>query len=72
MSTLSVPLTPELSKMIDKLIQNGVASNKAELARKAIEYFAREQAIQDVLQADKELADGKVLKGDLDEIAKKL
>lgn len=69
---LSVPLTPELSKMIDKLIQDGVATNKADLARKAIERLAEEHAIQVVLDAEKELADGKLLKGDLDDLAKKL
>ena len=44
MSTLSVPLTPELENMIDKLIQDGVAGNKAELARKAaiIERYVEE------------------------------
>ena len=72
MSTLSVPLTPELERMIDKLVQDGVASNKAELARKAIEFYAEEQAIQDVLQAEREVSEGKFLEGDLDELAKKI
>lgn len=69
---LSVPLTPELSKMVDKLVKDGVATNKADLARKAIERLAEEHAIQVVLDAEKELADGKLLKGDLDDLAKKL
>lgn len=70
MSMLSVPLTPELEEKINRLVEDGVAPNKAELARKAIEFFAEEQAIQDVLRAEKELADGKLLSGDLDELAK--
>lgn len=72
MSLLSVPLTPELEKMIEKLINDGVASNKAELARKAIEKLAEDHAVQIVLQAEKELGEGKGLKGDLDDLAKKL
>jgi len=72
MSTLSVPLTPELSKMIDKMVESGVGANKAEVARKAIEYFAEEKAIEAVLKAEKEVAEGKILRGDLDELAKKL
>lgn len=69
---LSVPLTPELENMIEKLLQDGVAANKADLARKAIERLAEDHAVQAVLTAEKELADGKILRGDLDELAKKL
>lgn len=65
---LSVPLTPELENMIEKLLQDGVASNKADLARKAIEKLAEDHAVAVVLQARKEPS----LKGDLDELAKKI
>jgi len=65
---LSVPLTPELSKMIEKMLQDGVAANKADLARKAIEKMAEEHAVDVVLKAQKE----PTLKGDLDELMKKL
>ncbi len=67
MSLLSVPLTPKLEKMINKMVEDGVASNKAELARKAIEQLAERQAIQDVLEAQKEPN----LSGNLRELAKK-
>jgi len=72
MSLLSVPLTPELEKNINWLVDRGIAKNKADAARKAIEFFVEEQAVRDVLQAEKELKDGKVLRGNLDELAKKL
>lgn len=72
MSTLSVPLTPELSKIMDKLVEDGVAANKADAARKAIEFYAENQAIEDVLRAEREAKDGKILKGNLDELAKKI
>lgn len=68
MSTLSVPLTPELEKMIDKLIKDGVAGNKAELARKAIEKMAEDHAVKTVINAEKEPS----LKGNLDELMKKI
>ena len=67
MSMLSVPLTPELEKTIERLVKDGVATNKADLARKAIEHFAEKQAIEDVLRAERE----PVLRGDLDELLKK-
>lgn len=72
MSLLSVPLTPDLEEMINRLVKNGAAPNKAALVRKAIKLFAEEQAVRDVLEAEKELADGKILRGNLDELAKKL
>lgn len=72
MSLLSVPLTPELEQTINRLVKDGVASNKAALVRKAIEFFAEEQAIKDVLQAEKELKEGRILRGDLKELAKKI
>lgn len=72
MSMLSVPLTPELEQTVNRLVEDGVAANKADLARKAIEYFARQQAIEDVLMAERELREGKLLSGDLDELAKKI
>ena len=67
MSLLSVPLTPKLEKMIDKMIEDGVAPNKAELARKAIEKYAEDQAVQAVLDAEREPS----LSGNLRELAKK-
>lgn len=67
MSMLSVPLTPELEEKINRLVEDGVAPNKAELARKAIEFFAEEQAIQDVLRAQNEPN----LKGNFRDLLKK-
>lgn len=67
MSMLSVPLTPALEETIERLVKDGIAANKAELARKAIEYFAEQQAIEDVLRAEREPS----LSGDLDELAKR-
>jgi len=64
---LSVPLTPALEETIERLVKDGIAANKADLARKAIEYFAEQQAIEDVLRAERE----PTLRGDLDELAKK-
>lgn len=72
MSTLSVPLTPELSKIMDKLVEDGVAANKADAARKAIEFYAEDQAVCAVLRAEREVKDGKILRGNLDELVKKI
>lgn len=71
MSTLSVPLTPELEKAIEKMVKTGIASNKAEAVRMAIKFFSEEQAVQTVLKAEQEMKEGKILHGDLEQLAKK-
>lgn len=70
MSTLSVPLTPELELEIEKMVKSGVASNKAAVVRRAIEKLAEDEAVNTVLLAQKEIAEGKGLTGDLRELMK--
>jgi Arc/MetJ-type ribon-helix-helix transcriptional regulator len=72
MSTLSVPLTPELELEIDKLVKSGFASNKAAVVRRAIERLAEEEAVNAVLMAEQEVTQGKLLRGDLRKLMKKL
>ncbi len=69
MSTLSVPLNAELEEAIDILVKNGVGPNKAAVARKAIQILAEENAIEAVLQSEREVRSEKILKGDLKEIS---
>ena len=68
MSTLSVPLPADMLKKIEDMVKQGFAANKADLVRRAIDKFLEAQAIQAVLDAEKEPSLG----GDLDELAKKL
>ncbi len=72
MTTLSVPLAPKLENIVNSFVKEGYASNKAEVVRKALIYLAEEKAVQDVLEAEQEIKDGKVLRGNLDELAKKI
>jgi Arc/MetJ-type ribon-helix-helix transcriptional regulator len=57
---------------IEKLVKSGFASNKAAVVRRAIEKLAEDEAVNAVLIAEREIADGKLLKGDLRELMKKL
>ena len=70
MSTLSVPLTPKLENMINSFVKEGFASNKAEVVRKALIHLAEDKAVQDVLDAEQEVREGKVFKGDIRDILK--
>ena len=66
--TISVPVSSEMERQIKSLIDQGVATNKASLIRTAIEKYLEDQAVNAVLQAEKE----PVLRGDLDELMKKI
>lgn len=70
MNTLLIPVTSEMSQKIDQLIQLGVASNKTDLVRKAIDKFIADEAVKVVLKADQEVKDKKVFHGNLDDLAK--
>lgn len=65
MSVLSVPLTAELEKAVQNLMDWGVASNRADAARKAILRLEEESAIAVVLQSEQEISEGKMIKGNL-------
>lgn len=67
MSTISVPLTPELAKYIEEATKSS-GLTKADIMRQALKLYAEEQAIQKVLLAASEPS----LDGDLTDLAKKL
>ncbi len=68
MTTISVPLSAELLAAIEHLIAHGKASNKADAVRRALRYYAEQQAVEDVLRARSEPN----LEGDLDDLVRQL
>lgn len=68
MSTLSVPLPPDLEKFVLKMVKDGYASNKAEVVRRALKQLYEEEAVQAVLRAEKEPS----LRGNLQDLMKKI
>jgi putative addiction module CopG family antidote len=67
MSTLSVPLTPELEEFINQQVKSGKAANKAHVVRYALQRLSEEEAIAEVLLAQKE----PTIRGDLRDLVKK-
>ena len=65
MSTLSVPLTPQLEDFINLQVKSGHASNKADVVRRALTKFSEDAAVQAVLDASREVSEGKILRGDI-------
>lgn len=72
MSTLSVPLPPHLDEFVSSQVKRGLASNKAEVVRKALRLLEEEEAIYAVLKSEQEARDGKVLRGNLKALARKI
>jgi putative addiction module CopG family antidote len=72
MSTISVPLTPDLEKFINGMVKRGDAANKADVVRKALRKMSEEEAVNSILEAQREIAEGKGLRGDLRKLAKEL
>ena len=70
MSTLSVPLTPELEQFIEELISENKADSKAEVVRRALYHYRQELLIQEVLQAENDVRNGDVYSGDLRSLMK--
>ena len=66
MTTLSVPLSGNMLQAIENLVKDGIAANKADLVRKALNKYIEDQAVKAVLDAAKEPS----LEGDIDELAK--
>lgn len=72
MTTLSVPIPSELEVFIQKEIEYGRSPNKAAVVRRALHRLAEEEAIQVVLQSEREVGEGKILRGDLRLLVKNL
>ena len=72
MTTISVPIPGHLEEIIKGLVKKGYANNKAEVVRKALVLLAEEEAVNAVLKAEQEVGEGKILRGDLKKLMKKL
>jgi len=72
MTTISVPITGEQEKFINDLVKSGKAANKAHVVRYAIQRLAEEEAVTTVMEAERELAEGRGLRGNLETLLKKI
>lgn len=70
MSTISVPLSKELIAHLDQLVAD-TGATRAAVMRKALEKLAEDEAVEAVLRAEREVADGKILRGDIKKLLSK-
>jgi predicted transcriptional regulator len=62
MATISVPLNGESEKALKELTEI-TGANRAAVIRQAIKHYREEEAIKAVLQAEHEVAEGKLVRG---------
>ena len=72
MTTLSIPISGDLEKFIERMIKDGKGANKADVVRRALREYEENEVLNNILQAEKEIAEGKGLRGDLRELMKKI
>lgn len=68
MATISVPLTAEQEHRLDTLVANGTGANRADVMRRALEDLAEKEAIEAVLQSERDIKEGRILRGNLRDI----
>ena len=71
MTTLSVPISGDLEKFIERMVIDGKGANKADVVRRALREYEENIALENILQYEREFAQGKGLRGDLRTLAKK-
>lgn len=67
MTTLSIPVSGDLEKFIERMVKEGRGANKADVVRRALREYAGNQAVETILQAQRE----PTLRGDLRDLMKK-
>ena len=72
MSTISVPLTPELEQELDRLVEEEVGSSRADVMRKGLKRLLREEALKGIREAEEDIKAGRLYTGNIDEIIKHL
>ena len=63
MTTISVPLNPKVEKDLNELVEI-TGANRVAVIRRAIEQYRENEAIAAILQSEREVKEGKILRGD--------
>lgn len=72
MTTITIPINKELESFIQEELDNGNAESKAHLVRFALTRLQEERALMRLEEAEQDIKKGKVYKGDLKKLLKKM
>lgn len=71
MTTITVPINSELEEFIKSEIKNGSSETKAHVVRYALMRLREERALERLSEAEGDIKEGRVYKGNLSVLAKK-
>ncbi len=72
MSVITVPVSDAQRAIVEYMVSSGRAATKAHAIRMAIDLLAREDALESIRRGQREIQEGKTLKGNLTELAKRV
>ncbi|CAN5156626.1 hypothetical protein BH11PAT3_BH11PAT3_3490 [soil metagenome] len=70
--TISVPITKEQQKFLKNRVESGTAANTAHAVRQALDMLREEELFTFLSRSKEEVRSGRILYGDLDDLAKRL
>ncbi|MDP3900825.1 MAG: hypothetical protein Q8Q38_00565 [bacterium] len=72
MATITTPVGKELEEFIVREVREGRGASKAHVVRRALELLREERAFERIREAEDDIKAGRVYKGSLRTLAKKL
>ena len=70
MATITIPITKELEVFISNEMKNG--GSKAQVVRNALMRMREERALEHLREAERDITEGRVYKGDLKKLLSKM
>lgn len=72
MATITTPLDKDLEAFIESELREGRAESKAHVVRSALRLLREERALEHIREAEEDIRAGRVYRGDLRTLLKKL
>lgn len=70
MSTITIPINKDLENFIEEELAQGTGESKAHLVRYALERLREEKALSRIQEAENDIRDGRVYRGNLKKLLK--
>ena len=72
MTTITVPIDKDLENFIESEIKSGKSETKAHVVRYALKQLREERALERIQEAERDIQEGRVYKGDLRKLVTKM
>ena len=72
MTTITIPIDKDLESFIKSELASGRSETKAHVVRYALKRLSEERALERIQEAEQDIKDGKVYKGDLRKLITKM